>query len=345
MKYWTNRISALFLFFVIFSSFSSSDTLVSDDENDIENIKLFELGRMLFYDKSLSSNNQLSCSSCHIQKFSFTDSAKFSNGQKIETDRNSMTLLNLKEDEQMFWDGRAYSLEDQVIHPFLNKNELNISFSEACEKLKKNELYPNLFNSAFGSENITFDKIIKSIVYFEKQLKTSETTLKIFQDTTLMSNEEKKGYKLFTTVPNTTKKIRGAGCSLCHTGKTFDNTLFLQNGIKINESDYGREKISHLESERGKFKVPGLINIKLTAPYMHDGRFKTIDEVLNHYNENIIMYKSTSSFLSGLRNDKTKATGLHLTKEELLSLKSYLLSLYDKNIIQNSNFSNPFPNQ
>lgn len=300
------------------------------------------LGRMLFYEKKLSANNTLSCASCHQQKLAFTDGEAFSTGiDKSLTSRNSMALVNLLWVRNFFWDGRSPSLEDQAVFPMTNPHEMGQSLDVTVKKLQQTTAYPILFKKAFGIETIDADKIRKALAQFERTLISADSPYdRYLAGTYQPTASELRGINLFMEGPAPERGMRGGNCGHCHGGPKVFKELFHNNGLDIEPKDIGREAISQQRSDKGRFRVPTLRNIALTAPYMHDGRFRTLDDVLNHYNEHIEESPSLSSFLRGVSNEKGGKT-LLLNQTEKADIIAFLHILTDTTFINNPAFSDP----
>jgi cytochrome c peroxidase len=298
------------------------------------------LGRHLFYDSILSINLDMSCASCHKQEYAFSDSPHaLSNGNKIKTKRNSMPLFNLIWSPSFFWDGRANSIEEQVFHPLNDSNELNVNWEKAINRLKKNKKYRNLFKNAFNNSEIDSTKIALSIAQFLRTIISHESKFdKVLQGKEKFTKQELEGFE----IANDQSK---GDCLHCHTtdvailGTTF---MFSNNGIDKNTSfqnyvDNGRGSISKKNEDNGKFKIPSFRNLLFTSPYMHDGRFNTIEEVIDFYSEGV---KKSSNIDSKMTH--ANKGGVKLSKEDKLKLIAFLKTLSDSSFIVNKKFSNPF---
>ncbi|MDB5087332.1 MAG: Cytochrome-c peroxidase [Mucilaginibacter sp.] len=300
------------------------------------------LGRLLFYEKKLSANNTLSCASCHQQDKAFTDGKAFSEGvDHVLTTRNSMSLVNLLWARKFFWDGRAGSLEDQAITPMTNPHEMGQSLEISVKKISNTVTYPALFKLVYGDETITSDRICKAISQFERTLISCNSRYDQYLSNAYQpARQELNGMNLFMNGPNPEKGIRGANCAHCHGGAKTYKELFHNNGLDSIPKDAGIEALTGLAADRGRFKVPTLRNIALTAPYMHDGRFKTLNEVVDHYSDHLKESEALSTFLRGESNDIGGKT-LHLRPEEKKDIIAFLDMLTDSTFINDPRFSDP----
>lgn len=279
-----------------------------------------ELGRLLFFDPILSKDSTISCGSCHIPAFAFADTAIVSTGVggKKGT-RNAPSSMNLLLPKFFFWDGRAASLEEQALAPIENPDEMDLPVHEAVKRLQNSKKYSHYFNTLFNSEP-TSTYLAEAISAFERTLETSDSP---FDDWKFSGNEKavsdavKRGFKLFNS--------KGK-CAQCHFGAdlTFNDfrNVGLFDGKKFNDS--GRSVISKKQEDIGKFKISSLRNVALTAPYMHNGMFKTLDQVIDFYND------PTKVVPNSINRDSLLAKPLGLTKTEKADLKAFLMALTDK---------------
>jgi cytochrome c peroxidase len=302
-----------------------------------------QLGRMLFYEATLSANNRMSCATCHQQALAFTDGQTFSTGvDGTVTDRNSMSLANLLWIRNFFWDGRANGLEQQAETPLTNPHEMGQSLAASAKKLQAIKMYPPLFAKAFGSATITGSNIVKALAQFERTLVSANSKYdQYLRGEYQPTASELNGIALFFASPDATNHVRGASCGHCHGGPKTFSELYHNNGLDSVPKDLGREKITGQAYDRGRFRVVTLRNIALTAPYMHDGRFKTLEEVVDHYNEHIQQSATLSVFLQNNSNDG-KGTELALTSQEKKDIVAFLHLLTDSSFITDKRFSNPF---
>lgn len=300
------------------------------------------LGRHLFYETKLSRDNKISCATCHQQSRAFTDGRAFSEGfNKALTKRSSMSLANLLWVRSMFWDGRIDGLEAQAITPLTDPHEMAQSLEESVAKLKKTKLYPSLFSQAFGPDQITGENILKALAQFERTLISANAKYdQYLEGKQKLSEEEMLGMTLFMRPPAPEKQIRGANCGHCHgSPKTFIE-LFHNTGLDSIPKDPGRRVVTGQSTDDGRFRVPTLRNIALTAPYMHDGRFQTLEQVLDQYNEHVQNTPNLSPFIRNISNELGGHT-LALTTAEKKAIISFLHTLTDSTFIHNPEFSNP----
>jgi len=251
------------------------------------------LGRMLFYDPILSADSSLACAGCHLQELSFTDGQATSQGISGESGtRSSMALVNLAFNPQgFFWDGRSASLEAQALIPVEDHIELAEDWENVERKLRKHPQYPAAFRAAFGIEKrseLTRELAVKAIAQFERTLISvnSRYDQVIWDRMGFPTDSEQRGIALFFI--EDVQNIAHPGCSHCHFNPLFTDNSFKNNGLDsvadLSEfSDLGRGMVNNNIYDNGKFRVPTLRNIALTAPYMHDGRFATLEEVLDQY--------------------------------------------------------------
>tara|TARA_R110002020_G_scaffold264813_1_gene479482 strand:+ start:516 stop:1634 length:1119 start_codon:yes stop_codon:yes gene_type:complete len=312
-----------------------------------------QLGRMLFYEKKLSADGTISCGSCHQQQNAFSDGKQFSFGVNDSIgDMNAMSLSNLHWQNKFFWNGRAASLEIQAVQPIEDPREMNLPIEEAVSRLQADGQYPRLFKSAFGTEEITSELIGKALSQFERTLVSANSKFDSWiRNEVELTPEEQLGLELFFTHPDPKLQLRGGNCSDCHLGFLTagdPNGIagFHNNGLDSEENlDSGLMKVTSNAFDKGKFKAPGLRNIALTAPYMHDGRFGSLEEVLDHYNDHIQNSSTLDVLILEASNelpDGSEAVKLHLSEEEKKAIIAFLHTLTDQQFITNSKFSNPF---
>jgi cytochrome c peroxidase len=284
-----------------------------------------QLGEALYFDPILSRDSTVSCASCHKPEHAFADNTPVSIGiYHQKGGRNTPSSMNQSNRNAYFWDGRAETLEEQALGPIENPVEMDLPVSLAVRRLIKNEKYRNAFVSIYGKEP-SAELLAKAIAAFEKTLETNNSAFDNYMngtDTTLFSESAKRGLNLFNGK---------AKCFDCHFGVDFSGNdqfknIGLYNGKELN--DKGRIVISGKEKDLGAFKIPGLRNIAITAPYMHNGMFKTLMEVIDHYDE-------PDKFVKGAINrDSIMNKPLGLTATEKKDLENFMLSLTDARFIK-----------
>ncbi len=306
---------------------------MSQPSNNPATVEGVALGRKLFYEKRLSKDNTQSCGSCHFQTHSFSDSTATSVGvDGIFGTRNAMTIVNLGWQKGFFWDLRSNTLEEQALEPVPNPIEMHLSWEEAVNKLKSYSEYPDLFETAFDSKDIDRYRVTKAIAQFERSLISSNSKFDQFlRGETVLSESELRGFDLFNT--------EDGDCFHCHgasnTGFQFTDNLAHNNGLDTVFTDKGLYEITGDAMDIGKFKSPTLRNIEYTAPYMHDGRFETLDEVIEHYN----MGGHISPTIDPLM--KAAGTGRFWSPQQKADLKAFLLTLSDPDFMSNPDFKDP----
>lgn len=265
-----------------FSQFAPQPDLPRDNPLTGEGVAL---GSKLFFDRRLSSNDHLSCAACHRPNDAFSDPRRFSRGVTGEIGtRHAMPLENLAWKSSFFWDGRAATLRGQVLQPIQNPIEMNDTFSDIVSKVSADSDYARLFANAFGSPEITPDKIARALEQFLLvQVSFDAKYDRVMNGAATFSDEERRGFELFNTEYDPYHGQHGADCFHCHGGVLFRSQDFANNGLDSVFSDLGRYKITGRAGDGGKFSVPSLRNVAVTPPYMHDGRFRTLEEVVAHY--------------------------------------------------------------
>jgi cytochrome c peroxidase len=243
------------------------------------------LGGKLFFDRRLSSDNSESCANCHNPHLAFSQPRRFSRGVDGEIGtRNAMPLENLAWKSSFFWDGRATTLREQVLQPIQNPIEMHESLANAVAKISADKDYHRLFSNAFGSAEITSDKIARALEQFLLvQVSFDSKYDRVMNGQANFTAQEQRGFELFNTEYDPYHGQYGADCFHCHGGPLFQSQSFANNGLDSAFADLGRYKITKRAGDEGKFSVPSLHNVAVTAPYMHDGRFRTLDEVVEHY--------------------------------------------------------------
>jgi cytochrome c peroxidase len=277
-----------------------------------------ELGRRLFYDPVLSRDSTISCASCHLSftAFTHTDHALSHGIEDRIGRRNSPALMNLAWAKYFMWDGAIHHLDFQALAPISDSTEMDNSLEKVVQKLAVSPRYPGLFRAAFGDANITGERVLKAIAQFELTLISANAKYdRVLSGRDTFSKQEQNGYALFQK-----------NCARCHTEPFFTNFGFEKNGLPVDTflNDFGRMRISQNPSDSLKFKVPTLRNIEFSQPYMHDGRFRKLREVLHFYN-----------------NSTAFDPKIELSANEKVDLTAFLLTLTDRDFLFNPDFAFP----
>ncbi len=303
-----------------------------------------ELGRHLFYDKILSRDNSVSCASCHHQEKGFSDPNTVSIGvDGLTGTRQSMALINMGWQKFFFWDGQSATLEDQIFHPIVDPVEMDNTWNEVEKRLRYHTKYPEMFMKAFGETGIDSVKTVKAIAQFVRTLISYQSKFDLIYKFTYgiplstqeqfdfqgVTPEELAGFDLFMS-------LNGADCLHCHLGPLMQVQIYSNNGLDETFTDLGRGGVTGNPAEMGRFKVPTLRNIGYTAPYMHDGRFQTLEEVINHYSHGVVFSSTIDTNM-----EFVDVGGVQLNAQEKALLKAFLLTLNDEKFITNPKFSNP----
>jgi cytochrome c peroxidase len=302
-----------------------------------------QLGRMLFYEKKLSGNGTQACASCHRQEHAFTDTATFSTGiLGFKGGRQAMSVFNMAwNDNNFFWDGRANLLRDQSLMPIQDSLEMHETLPNVVAKLSADSKYADQFIRAFGSAEVTTLRISLALEQFMHSITSVSSRWDLYQTGSIaLSPSEERGRKLFFTEFNPFfPDDSGADCAHCHAGPNFSNNQYMNNGLdsEANQTDPGRQAVTGFARDKAKFKVTSLRNIALTTPYMHDGRFKNLEQVIEHYNSGL----NPSPTLAG-ELEQTRPTGLMLTQQDKADLKAFLLTLTDDRLMTNPAYASPF---
>ncbi|MDX5481940.1 MAG: cytochrome-c peroxidase [Hymenobacteraceae bacterium] len=297
-----------------------------------------ELGRMLFYDPILSASNQISCASCHQQDKAFSDGAALTTagvtGQPLK--RHAPALINLAWMNGLFWDGGAKDVESLVFGPLTHPDEMGQNLKELVQELQHHPTYPRLFRQAFGSDSVTSAGIARALAQFQRTLISASSRYDKYV-------RGESGGKL------TTLELQGLAlfrqhCTSCHATDFFTDQGYHNNGLNavFSAADeglaLGRGRITRQQQDIGKYKTPTLRNIALTAPYMHDGRFATLEQVLEHYRSGVV----PSATLAPELRQQNGQLGIPITPEEKEKIILFLHTLTDKDFTQNKAFADPF---
>lgn len=302
-----------------------------------------ELGRFLFYDKMLSANGTMSCATCHLTEGAFTDNKAVSKGiDDIAGKRSSMSLANIGfVNSGLFWDGRVKTLEEQAFLPVEDPIELHNKWSKVVEKLQVHPDYPTRFRKAFGiakTTEITKELAIKAIAQFERTLISDNSKVdQIARNRDIkFSDEEFDGFQLFFNDVG----VADAQCGHCHTSPFYGSNDYFNNGLDSTSTldgfkDKGRGQFTKTPSDNGKFRAPSLRNIELTAPYMHDGRFKTLEEVLDHYASGGHYAPNVDPFIPQIKL-------INLTQRQKGKIIAFMKTFTDTTFTNNPKFQSPF---
>ncbi|MEO1436804.1 MAG: cytochrome c peroxidase [Bacteroidota bacterium] len=304
------------------------------------------LGRALFYDVNLSANNQVSCASCHQASAGFSDPLAFSVGfEGGRTGRNSMGLTNAKYYTRgnFFWDERAETLEDQVLMPIQDHIEMGLTLNELVDKVDRLPYYPDLFDDAFGSPTVSSTRISMALAQFVRSMVSYES--RFDQGIAALGpgdDFEDDPFSNFTASENQGKALFFSGrtqCGNCHQGINLVGPNPRNNGLDVVYEDNGVGELTGNPNDFGDFKVGSLRNIALTGPYMHDGRFETLEEVIDHYDRGVQNHPNLSN---QLRVNGNQVRRLNLNPQERQALIDFLHTLTDQEFINDEKWSDPF---
>ncbi|MEZ9928632.1 cytochrome-c peroxidase [Vibrio breoganii] len=318
------------------------------------------LGRVLFYDKKLSANGTISCASCHQAEHGFSDSATQSKGFDGElTRRHSMGLVNARFffSGKFFWDERASSLEEQVLMPFQDPIEMGLILAELEEIVANQSYYPALFLDAFGDENVSSDRIARALAQFIRSLVSTTAKYDVARrevlspivDFPAFTEQENTGKDLFF-LPRELEDGTNVNCAGCHVTEAFlgpipndldqTTTHSTNNGLDAETiDDQGIFETTGNRRDQGKFKAPSLRNIAVRAPFMHDGRFNSLEAVIEHYSTGIQAHPRLSEPLTDSEGNPVR---FNFTEQEKAALVAFLNTLTDDEMLNDEKFSDPF---
>jgi cytochrome c peroxidase len=322
-----------------YGHFPSPD-LPSDNPLRVEAVKL---GKMLFFEKDLSKDGSQACADCHRQPDGFSDSLRLSIGvEGLPGKRQAMPVFNLAwHTNGFFWDGRAHLLRDQAILPIQDPLEMNETLDNVISKLSDKKEYRDQFQRAFEDGAINVDNMALALEQFMLSVVSKDSKYdRYLKGEVQLTESEERGRVLFETEYNPFfPEFSGADCAHCHGGINFENDQYMNNGLDDEASitDIGFEEVTKNRMDRAKFKVPSLRNVAVTAPYMHDGRFQTLEEVIDHYNEGI-----QESMTTDITVLNTKETGLFLDEQDKQDLINFMKTLTDPVFLTNQEYANPF---
>lgn len=301
-----------------------------DFTNNPPTEKGFELGKKIFYEDRLASDGVISCGFCHIQQDAFTHHGHtFSHGvENAIGTRNTPSIQNLAYRTSFMWDGASTHLDLMPIIPITSEVEMNGNFAQIIAMMNGDKEYQKLFGHAFPNKPIDSEHMLKALGQFMVMITSSNSKFDKFRRNEsggTLTQTEQEGYALFNQK-----------CASCHATDLQTDNSFRNNGLSVDKSlnDIGRFRVTELESDRYKFKVPSLRNIEKTAPYMHDGRFLTLEAVMNHYSSGVV----NSSTLDPILNNNGNL-GIPLTNSEKLKIIAFLKTLTDNQYLTDKRFS------
>ncbi|MGF7215299.1 cytochrome c peroxidase [Spirosoma lacussanchae] len=291
----------------------------------------FKLGRALFYDTMLSRDGSIACAECHNQAYAFTHHQHdVSHGidNRVGT-RNSQPIQNLAWSTSFFWDGGVHDLDLVPIAPIENPVEMDERSTNVINKLRKSTKYPAMFKAAFGTDEINGPRFLQALSQFMLTLVSGNSRYDKWvrkEPGGTLTSDEQAGLTTFR-----------AKCSGCHAGELFTDNSFRNNGLFIQGSkDLGRAHVTELPQDRYTFKVPSLRNVEKTLPYMHDGRFYSLEAVLDHYAENVQLTENLDPLLQ-----KNSRPGIALSADEKRQIIAFLKTLTDDQFLRDSRFVEP----
>jgi len=304
--------------------------------NNPQTVEGVNLGRKLFYEPLLSGDGTQACADCHLAENAFTDPNRYSTGIDGSIgDRNAMPIYNAawNFNEKFFWDGRALSIEDQAFGPVVNEIEMNNTWPNAVATLQATSNYPDLFLEAFGTSTIDSVLVVKAISQFERTLISGNSRFdRHLLGENILTESELNGFNVFMD------ETKG-DCFHCHgsdANPLWADNIFHNNGLDTSFEDIGLGKVTNDPLDYGKFKSPSLRNLAYSAPYMHDGRFESLEEVINHYSEGLVYSETIDPLMKNIASG-----GAQLTDTDKVDLKAFLLSLSEPGFTTNPDFQNP----
>jgi len=290
-----------------------------------------QLGETLFHDKRLSADLSISCASCHRRDAGLSDPNQFSAGvEDRKGKRQSMPVFTLAWKSRFFWDGRAESLREQVLMPIQDHLEMDMPLESVVARLQNDEDIQRQFEAAFGAPSVTTEKIALALENFLLTLTSYDSKFdRVLQGKAIFTEKEQRGFELFVTENEPRSGRYGADCFHCHGGPLLTDHGFHNNGLDVHPTDIGRQTTTNNPADNGKFATPSLRNIALTAPYMHDGRFETLEEVVQHYSSGIQRSETLDPNLA-----KHPQGGLGLSEVDQTALVAFLKTLTDPKLDQ-----------
>jgi cytochrome c peroxidase len=302
-------------------------------ENNPMTVEGVALGRRLFYDELLSDDNTMSCGTCHLQENGFAEPLQVSQGiTGVQGTRNAMALINLGWVQSgLFWDGRAATLEEQALAPVTNPIEMATTWAAVEAKLNAHDEYPLLFKQAYDVDRIDSLTVAKALAQFVRTLISGRSRFDAWynRQETPLNDQEMRGFVLYTT--------EQADCFHCHgLGGLITDNSYQNNGLDTEFSDMGRYLVTGNDADRGRFRTPTLRNIEMTAPYMHDGRFFTLEEVVDHYSDHVQVSPTISPTM-----ELVGFGGAQLTQQQKEDLIAFLRTLTDNEFLTDPAHADP----
>ena len=311
-------------------------------EDNSLTVQTVMLGRMLFYEKKLSKGESQSCADCHLQIDGFSDIRRFSLGvEDMPGKRQAMAIFNMAwHTSGFFWDGRAPMLRDQALMPIQDPLEMNETLENCLTKLQTEKEYRFQFARAFEESTITSEKMGLAMEQFMLTILSMNSKYdKVLLGEATFTEAEQRGSDLFFTEfdPNGTDK--GGECFHCHAGVNFTNNKYMNNGLDAEDqfTDLGLFEVTGLDNDKARFKVPSLRNIAVTQPYMHDGRFETLEAVIDHYTHGVKESPTIDDIMQ-----YNLDPGLPLTEQDKSDLVAFLKTLTDESYLNNEDYRSPF---
>ena len=291
-----------------------------------------DLGRRLFFEKALSDDFSLSCASCHLPENAFSDPRVVSLGTDGSPGRrNSMAIINAAWDHFFFRDGRSTSLEDQALRPVVDHAEMRNTWPTVVQRLQAHPHYPGLFKAAFGTAEIDSMRVVKAIAQFERTLLSFNSRFDRWfygGDATALTEQEQRGFDLF---------MNAGHCHNCHAPPLFHDNDFRNIGLDQFPADGGRSEVTGFGADKGRYKTTTLRNIAQTAPYMHDGRFATLEEVMDFYADDVVLTVNNLDphMFPWIEGE------IDLSPQDRADLVAFMLALTDDGFLSNPAFQDP----
>jgi len=319
------------------NSNATISSMINDESRTYYDNETVTLGRVLFYDTKMSINNSVSCGSCHVQNLGFADGSRFSTGfANKSTHRNSMSITNPVQNNKMFWDSRAENPYELSLMPVFNHLEMGMESDEMLvKKISSGDYYTKLFKDAFGTEVITKERISIAMSCFINSMYSKNSKWdQVFRDEGVsFTPEENLGYQLFNSA-----KFQ---CAACHAGDNFNSQKYYNHFSSVTgTANIGLDEVyADKGADNGSFKIPSLRNVAITGPYMHDGRYTTLREVIEHYAHNV---KDNKQLDPRFRNANGTVKRIEVSDIEIDALVAFMRTLTDESFISDPKFSNPF---